>query len=71
METHNTTSKIRSVLAEALDRAMAGNLSAEDGKNIIGLANQISHSMAVEVKVQTMNAKLGHNNEKFGSLRID
>lgn len=67
----NTTSRIRGVLAEALDRAMAGDLSNEDGRNVIGLANQISHSMAVECKVLILKTKLGHQSEKFGDLSVD
>lgn len=67
----NTTSNIRATLADALKRASEGSLSAEDGRNIIGLANQISQSMAVEVKVLTMKASMGHQSEKFGALEID
>ena len=70
MSATNTTSKIRAALTEALDRAMDGNLSAEDGRNVIGLANQISQSMAVEVKVQSLKLKAGHQVEKFGQLEI-
>jgi hypothetical protein len=50
---------------------MNGELSAEDGRNLIGLANQISQSMAVEVKVMTMKLKAGHKVEEFGALEID
>lgn len=71
MAKHNTTGKIRAVLAEALERAMAGNLSSDDGRSVIGLANQISQSMAVEVKVLTMKASMGHQSEKFGNLAVE
>lgn len=67
----NTTANIRSVLADALNKAVKGNLSAEDGRNVIGLANQISQSMAVEVKVMSMKTQLGHQTEKFGELKVD
>lgn len=70
-EQSNTTSKIRSMLIEALKRAMKGELSMEDGRNVISLANQISQSMAVEVKVLTMKARTGHQVEKFGQLVVD
>lgn len=66
-----TTKQVRKTLAEAMKRCEAGELSADDGKSLIGLANQISHSMAVEVKVLTMNHKLGHNTDKFGDLSIE
>jgi len=65
-----TTSSIRATLAKALTRAAEGNLSVEDGRNLIGLANQISNSMAVEVKVLSMKTSMGHQVEKFGSLKV-
>ena len=71
MSTKNTTSTIRATLAKALERVMKGDLSADDGRNLIGLANQISQSMAVEVKVMTMKAKAGHQVDKFGELEVD
>jgi hypothetical protein len=66
----NTTNTIRKTLIDALDRANRGELSAADGKNIIGLANQISQSMAVEVKVLETKIKMGHQTEKFGELTV-
>jgi hypothetical protein len=50
---------------------MEGKLSSEDGRSVIGLANQISHSMAVEVKVMTMKERMGHQVEQFGELSVD
>ena len=66
-----TTAKIRSALALALERCVKGELDSTDGRNLIGLANQISNSMATEVKVMTMQMKAGHAVEKFGSLEVD
>tara|TARA_R110002074_G_scaffold18334_1_gene59329 strand:- start:94 stop:303 length:210 start_codon:yes stop_codon:yes gene_type:complete len=66
----NTTKAIRASLVDALQRATNGNLSAEDGRNIIGLANQISQSMGTEVKVMTTKLKMGHQVEKFGDLEV-
>mgnify|MGYP006001176987 FL=1 len=66
----NTTKAIRASLVDALTRATNGDLSAEDGRNIIGLANQISQSMGTEVKVMTTKLKMGHQVEKFGDLRV-
>lgn len=71
MTTINTTSKIRKALAEALDKAVRGDLSAEEGRAIIGLANQISQSMAVEVKVATMKLRTNQHVDKFGDLAVD
>ncbi len=67
----NTTKTIRASLAKALEKAMNGQLSAEDGRNMIGLANQISQSMAVEVKVMAMKLKAGQKVEEFGQLEVD
>lgn len=58
------------MLLAALERAGNGELPTEDGRNIIGLANQISNSMNAEVKVMTMNLKMGHQTEKFGDLSV-
>ena len=69
--TSKTTKQIRSALATALERAMSGELSADDGRSVIGLANQISQSMAVEVKVMTMKMRAGHQVDKFGDLSVD
>lgn len=71
MTAKNTTGKIRLSLATALERAMKGELSSEDGRNIIGLANQISQSMATECKVQELKFKLGHQNDTFGNLTVN
>jgi hypothetical protein len=66
----STTKQIRRALAAALERASQGNLSASDGKNIIGLANQISQSMSTEVQVMKTKTALGHQVEKFGELEV-
>ena len=67
---NNTTKSIRASLVDALERSSKGNLSAEDGRNIIGLANQISQSMGAEVKVMNTKIKMGHQVEKFGELEV-
>lgn len=65
-----TTGKIREALASALVRASNGELSAADGKNLIGLANQITTSMAVELKHQQLQASLGLEVTTFGKVGI-
>jgi hypothetical protein len=67
----NTTGKIRRILVDSLEKAAKGELSAEDGRNIIGLANQISHSMQSEVKVQLLKSQVGHQVDKFGQLEVE
>jgi hypothetical protein len=65
-----TTGKIREALASALEKAGRGELSAVDGKNMIGLANQITSNMAVELKHQAMQSGLGINVTTFGKVDI-
>lgn len=65
-----TTGLIREALAAALTKAGNGELSATDGKNMIGLANQITTSMAVELKHQNMQSTLGLTVTEFGKINI-
>lgn len=65
-----TTGKIRMLLAAGLEKASEGNLSTVDGKNMIGLANQITSSMAVEIKHQAMEQSLGIQSTVFGNVNI-
>lgn len=65
-----TTGKVREALADALDRVSRGELAATDGVVMIGLANQITHSMAVELKHQALENALGHKTVAFGSINI-
>ena len=64
------TANIRTVLCNALARAEKGNLPAEEAKSIIGLANQISQSLATEVKVHTLKVRMGAVAETFGQLDV-
>ena len=65
-----TTGLLRATLAAALEKAANGELPAADGKNIIGLANQITTSMAVELKHQNMQSVLGQEVALFGNINI-
>jgi len=65
-----TTGDIRELLAASLKRAAKGTLSATDGKSIIGLSNQITNSMAVEIKHANMQESLGIAVDTFGSVQI-
>lgn len=65
-----TTGKIREALADALERVSKGELPATDGQVMVGLANQITQSMAVELKHQTLQASLGHKVVTFGKVSI-
>lgn len=69
-KTITTTGAIREALAAALVRSGNGELSAIDGKNMIGLANQITTSMAVELKHQNLQSSLGLEVTVFGQVNI-
>lgn len=65
-----TTGKVREALADTLKRVSEGSFPANEAKAIIGLANQITTSMAVELKHQTLCASLGQKVEVFGQVEI-
>lgn len=65
------TREIRAVLCRALGRVEAGELPMDEAKSIIGLANQISTSLATEVKVATMKMRMGQVADTLGSLDVD
>lgn len=70
----STTGQLRGVLATALARAEKGELTDTDGRNIIGLANQITQSMATEIKMNNMKLRLGVQADQlgpFGSMGIE
>lgn len=64
------TKEIRAMLCKALKKAEQGELAMDDAKSIIGLANQIQSSLAVEVKVQTMKMRLGAQADALGELDV-
>lgn len=65
-----TTGKLRKLLSESIEKAAKGELAAADGKNIIGLANQITTNMAVELKHAEMQSRLGQAAVTFGHVSI-
>ena len=65
-----TTGKIREALADCLVRVSNGTLAANDAKAIIGLSNQITTNMAVELKHQTLQSALGNKTITFGKVNI-
>lgn len=66
-----TTGKLRKLLSESIEKASRGELSATDGRSIIGLANQITTNMAVELKHAEMQSRLGVAATTFGKVTID
>lgn len=64
------TKDIRNMLCKALAKAEKGELPHDDAKTIIGLANQISQSLASEVKVATMKLRMGAQVDAIGQLNV-
>lgn len=69
-DTITTSGIIRNALAQAIDRASKGELSVNDGKNIMGLANAITSSITAEIKHQEMQIKLGRDVALLGQMNI-
>lgn len=65
-----TTGKVRAALADCLQRVANGELPANDAKAVIGLANQITTSIAVELKQQNMKSMIGQKVSELGALNI-
>lgn len=70
MKKLTTTGKVRLALADSLERVTNGSLPANDAKAIVGLANQITNSIAVEIKHIVMKAQMGQKVEELGALKI-
>ena len=64
------TKDIRTSLCNALKKAERGDLPADEAKTIIGLANQISQSLATEVKVIQLKLRMGAQADAIGSLNV-
>ena len=64
------TKDIRKTLCDTLARAESGELNADDARAIIGLANQLQASLAVECKVAAMKMRLGHQADAIGQLDV-
>jgi hypothetical protein len=64
------TKDIRNSLCNALKKAEKGELPHDEAKTIIGLANQISQSLATEVKVISLKLRMGAQADAIGSLNV-
>ena len=64
------TKDIRNMLCNALKKAEKGELSNDDAKTMIGLANQISQSLATECKVVTLKLRIGAQADSIGQLNV-
>jgi len=64
------TKDIRNMLCNALKKAEEGKLPNDEAKTIIGLANQVSQSLAVECKVIAMKLRMGAQADAIGQLNV-
>jgi hypothetical protein len=64
------TKEIRDILCSALKKVEEGTLTAEESRAAIGLANQISQSLSVEVKVASMKLRMGQQADRIGMLEV-
>lgn len=65
-----TTSDLRKSLAECFEMAKNGNLSGDALRGVIGCANQINASIAVEIKARAQASREGNSVGAFGEMEI-
>ena len=65
-----TTSELRKHLAECFLMASDGHLSGDALRGVIGCANQINTSLAVEIKSRAMSQKFGETVSPIGEMKI-
>lgn len=53
-----------------MQKAEKGEMSAHDGRNIVGMANQINLNIQAEIKRANQAIELGQKAEAFGELAI-
>ena len=66
----NTTGDLRKELSECFALAREGMLSGDALRGVIGCANQINTSIAVEMKTRTQLLREGVSTGVFGSLEL-
>ena len=66
-----TTGDLRKQLADCFLLAKDGKLSGDALRGVIGCANQINTSMAVEIKLRAQLQREGANTSTFGESKID
>ncbi len=64
------TKELRKFLAETMKSVSDGDISPSDGRNIVGMANQISISMQTELKKQKLDLEMGRKVDQFGQLAL-
>jgi len=66
-----TTGELRKTLAKCLIDAMEGRLTGDAMRGVIGCANQINTSLAVEIKARAQLAREGVAAGSMGNMKID
>lgn len=65
-----TTSELRKNLADCFFMARDGQLSGDSLRGVIGCANQINTSIAVEIKARAQAVREGAAVKAFGEMDI-
>lgn len=66
-----TTSQMRRMLLSAMEKVSKGELGNDEARSLIGLANQTTTNMAVELKAREQFVRMGSQAAVFGELEID
>lgn len=66
-----TTGELRKTLAKCLIDAMEGRLTGDAMRGVIGCANQINTSLAVEIKARAQLAREGVASGAMGDMKLD
>lgn len=64
------TKDLRKKLFDSIEKIEKGDMAPSDGRNIVGMANQINLSMQTELKSQQMAINAGKKAEEIGELKI-
>lgn len=66
-----TTGELRKQLAECFVLSREGQLSGDALRGVIGCANQINTSIAVEIKARQQLIREGHGATALGEMSIE
>ena len=66
-----TTGELRKELARCFALARDGQLSGDALRGVVGCANQINTSIAVEIKARTQFVREGASATAFGDMPLD
>ena len=64
------TKDLRKKLINAIDKIERGELSPSDGRNIVGMANQVNLSIQSELKMMKLQVDTGKQVSALGNMNI-